>query len=117
MALLLADELKAAAIVEHEGVLLHKASEPLRLEVKLADDTHVAHVRLHYRTVDQNAEFKVVSMEKTGHRQYTGVIPAADLDPVFDEMYYFEVVDRLGNGSFHPDPFTGERYFVVKVTT
>jgi len=113
---LLADEFSAPAIVEHEPPSRHSASEPLRLSVKLTEGSRRAHVRLHYRTVDQNADFKTMRMQETGAREYAAVIPAADLDPLFDEMYYFEALDRYGSGTFYPDPFTGGRYLVVRIT-
>lgn len=110
---LLADNFGAPAVAEHEPPSRHCASEPLRLSVELAEGAEAASVRLHYRTVDQNADFKTAELQKTGERDYAGVIPAEDLDPLFDEMYYFEALDRYGNGTFYPDPFTGGRYFVV----
>ena len=88
----------------------------MTLSLKVDDDLDLADVWLHYRTVDQNADFKVISMEKEDDKKYSGTIPASDFDPIFDEMYYFELVDKFGNGSFYPDPFTGGRYYVIKIT-
>ena len=35
--------------------------------------------------------------------EYDAVIPGADIDPKFDLMYYFEVMDNAGNGMIYPD--------------
>lgn len=116
ISLKLAEDLKAPKVVEHKKVTAHSSSKPLTLSLKVDDDLNLADVWLHYRTVDQNADFKVISMEKEGDKKYSGTIPASDFDPIFDEMYYFELVDKFGNGSFYPDPFTGGRYYVIKIT-
>ncbi|MFO7956324.1 MAG: hypothetical protein R6X33_04435 [Candidatus Brocadiia bacterium] len=113
---LLAEDFSAPVIVEHEPPSRQRASEPLSLSVRMAGAAEPASVLVHYRTVDQNADFKTAELERTGEKDYAGVIPAEDLDPLFDEMYYFEALDRFGNGTFYPDPFTGGRYFVVRIT-
>ncbi len=113
---LLAAESGPPRIAEHRPVAGHSASEPMHLAVKLADDRDGLDVRLHYRTVDQNADFRTLAMRRTGVGEYAATIPAGDLDPLFDEMYYFEAVDAAGRGSFHPDPFAGTRYHVVSIT-
>jgi hypothetical protein len=111
----LADEFRAPEVVEHTRITSHSASGPLTLGLRVDDDSDMADVWLHYRAVDQNAEFRVKPMEKNGDGEYTAVIPASDFDPNFDEMYYFELVDRFGSGSFYPDAFTAGRYYVIKI--
>jgi hypothetical protein len=115
ISLKLADEFRAPEVVEHTRTISHSASGPLTLSLSVDDDSDMADVWLHYRTVDQNAEFRVKPMEKNGDGEYTAVIPASDFDPNFDEMYYFELVDKFGSGSFYPDAFTAGRYYVIKI--
>ena len=70
---------------------------------------------MHYRKVNQNEEFKTVSMKKGREGEYIGIIPACALDSLYDMMYYFEVLSRAGDGTFYPDPFSQGRYFIVKM--
>jgi hypothetical protein len=115
IAVKLAEDSRAPKVVEHERVTSHNSSNPLTLSLKVDSDRNPPDVLLHYRTVDQNADFHIQAMEPIGDGDYRTAIPATDLDPNFDEMYYFELVDEFGNGTFHPDPFTGGRYYVINV--
>ena len=102
-------------IIEHERILSHQSHKPLSLQVKVNNNPSVLDIKMHYRKVDQNEEFKTVSMKKDGEREYVGIIPVRELDSLYDMMYYFEVLDRSGNGTFYPDPFSQGRYFIVKM--
>ena len=54
-------------------------------------------------------------MKKGREGEYIGIIPARELDSLYDMMYYFEVFSRAGDGTFYPDPFSQARYFIVKM--
>ena len=47
--------------------------------------------------------------------EYEAVIPASQIDPQFDLMYFFEVMDIEGNGKIYPDLEKETPYIVVKV--
>jgi hypothetical protein len=44
-----------------------------------------------------------------------GTIPGENIDPSFDLMYLFEVMDNAGNGMIYPDLAKETPYIVVKV--
>ena len=69
-------------------------------------------VRLHYRPVNQLVPFK--TLESAPGAAFT--IPASDISPRWDLMYYFEVINRANGGWFHPNPLKETPYFVVNVT-
>jgi hypothetical protein len=46
---------------------------------------------------------------------YRAVIPAEDLTPTWDLMYFLEVMDRDGNGRIHPDLNQETPYLVVRL--
>src|ERR1035441_7281063 len=42
-------------------------------------------------------------MESTGEKdQYRAVIPAEEIPPTWDLMYFIEAMDKAGNGQIHP---------------
>jgi hypothetical protein len=52
-------------------------------------------------------------MLPTGQKdQYRAVIPAEDVAPTWDLMYFIEAMDSRGNGGTHPD-FNRETPYVV----
>jgi hypothetical protein len=47
--------------------------------------------------------------------EYEAVIPAKEIDPKFDLMYLFEVMDNAGNGKIYPDLDKETPYVVVNL--
>ena len=54
-------------------------------------------------------------MLPVGGDRYEATIPASQIDPQFDLMYLFEVMDNKGNGKIYPDLEKETPYIVVKV--
>jgi hypothetical protein len=50
-----------------------------------------------------------------GIDQYRAVIPAEDIVPTWDLMYFIEAMDNNGNGRIHPDLNQETPYVVVKL--
>ena len=58
----------------------------------------------------------MLNMLPTGKaNEYEATVPAADVDPSFDFMYFFEAMDKLGNGKLYPDMARETPYITVKV--
>jgi hypothetical protein len=64
------------------------------------------------READQNVDFRLAALPGGYSGAYTFDINPRWLDPAYDLIWYFEVTDVLGGGSFYPDPFSEARYFV-----
>jgi len=111
----LSDKYVVPRIIEHKRILSHKLNKPLSLKVKVNNSSNILDIKMHYRKLNQNEEFKTVSMKKGREGEYIGIIPARELDSLYNMMYYFEVLGRAGDGTFYPDPFSQGRYFIVKV--
>jgi hypothetical protein len=75
-----------------------RANQPLTLRIEAPGP-----VRLHYRPMNQLVPFKSIAGPPF-------TIPAEDVSPRWDLLYYFE-----GPAWFHPDPRTTTPYYVVKV--
>jgi hypothetical protein len=94
--------------MRHEPPSTAPAGKPITLQ--LAVDG-AAHVRLYYRPLNQLEKFKM--LEALPGAPFT--IPAADISPRWDLMYYFEVLNDRNGGWFEPDPQRQTPYYVVKV--
>jgi hypothetical protein len=98
--------------IAHTPMLSVAANRPLTLGIRVSPATNVASIRLHYRPVNQLEEFKTIETTPANPR-FT--IPAADVSPRRDLMYYFEVLNKEKTGWFEPDRNLAMPYFVVKV--
>jgi hypothetical protein len=73
-------------------------------------------VRLRYRSVTQYQDYETLPMKRVGESdQYEATIPAAAVNPKFDFMYFFEVMDNAGNGKIYPDFEKETPYVIVKL--
>ena len=102
--------------VIHERVTSAPALQPLRISAEVNDPSGVKWVRLRYRGVNQHFDYKTLPMRAPeGSRRYSTEVPAEDIDPKWDFMYFIEVMDRAGNGHIHPDLETETPYVIVKL--
>jgi hypothetical protein len=98
--------------MSHQPPKAAEPNQPLTLRLLLSSAAHVTTVRLHYRAVNQLAKFKTLEA-KPLNAVFT--IPAGDIPPQWDLMYYFEVLNDQKTGWFQPDPAVATPYYVVKV--
>ena len=102
--------------VRHAPLTIAPAGRPLRVTAEVADPSGVKAVRLRYRAVNQYEDFKTLDMQPTGRAdEYAAVVPASDVGPRFDLMYFIEAVDGAGNGRIHPDLYREQPYVVVRL--
>ena len=100
---------------QHNPPETFEAGKPLRLDLKVASNARLKSVRLRYRHVNQS-EY-VLGMDMKGENgSYHSIIPASYTDSLYDLIYYFEVIDRMGNRVLYPG-LEGDfdaPYFVVE---
>ena len=102
-------------IPEVDGPSSWRSMEKLVFGLVLEDGEYAREVRLHYREADQNREFRLVKLPGGRSGVYEFTIDLQVLDAAYELIYYFELVDVLGGGSFYPDPFKEARYFICKL--
>jgi hypothetical protein len=85
----------------------------MALALEVEDAGHLLAVRLHYRPVNQLVPFRML---EAAPERPVFTIPAADIGPGADLMYYFEVLHDAGGGWFQPDPHEATPYHVVSVS-
>ena len=90
---------------------------PLRIRASVQDPSGIKWVHLLYRGVSEHQDLTVLNMLPNGSgNEYEASIPGIDIDPHFDLMYFFEVMDNDGNGKIYPDMDKETPYTIVKVT-
>lgn len=102
--------------LRHTPIPSAKAGKPLRIVAQVQDPSGIAWVWLRYRGLSQHQDFRTLAMLPTGNgSEYEATIPGEDIDPKFDLMYLFEVMDNAGNGKIYPDLERETPYIVVKL--
>ena len=103
-------------VLVHKPVLSAEASRPLHITAIVQDLSGVKWVHLRYRGVSEHQDYKTLNMLPTGlANEYDAIIPGIDVDPHFDLMYFFEVMDNAGNGRIYPDMDKETPYITVKM--
>lgn len=93
-----------------------QAGQPLRITAYVTDPSGVKWVRVRYRGLTQHEDYATGEMLPTGNPdEYQAEIPGAALDPKFDFMYFFEVMDSAGNGRIYPNLDQETPYTIVKL--
>jgi hypothetical protein len=102
-------------VLHHTAIPTAPPGKPLRIVAEVRDPSGIRWVRLRYRGLSQHQDFRTLPMLPTGNAgQYEATIPGDDIDPRFDLMYLFEVMDGAGNGKIYPDLESETPYVVVR---
>jgi hypothetical protein len=102
--------------VVHRSVTTAPAGQPLTISAEVRDPSGVKWVRLRYRPVNQREDYATLPMSPTGtDDRYEAVVPAGQINPAFDFMYFLEVMDNRGNGAIRPDFRKETPYVVVRL--
>jgi hypothetical protein len=102
--------------VRHTPIVSAPASKPLKIAAEVTDPAGVKWVRIRYRGVNQQFDYRALDMKPTGRDgRYEAEIPAAHVEPQWDFMYFIEAMDGCGNGRIHPDLEQEAPYVVVRL--
>jgi hypothetical protein len=102
--------------VVHQRVQNSPAREPLALTAEVRAPGGVKWVRLRYRSVNQHDDYRTLPMLPTDQRgQYRAIIPADDMLPKWNVMYFIEAMGNKGVGAIFPDLEKETPYIVVKL--
>jgi hypothetical protein len=102
--------------VVHQPVVTAPAGKTLVITAEVRDPSGIRWARLRYRRVNQHQDYRTLPMLPTGgNDRYRAVIPAEEVVPAWDLMYFIEAMDRQGNGRIYPDLNRETPYFVVRL--
>lgn len=78
--------------------------KPIAIKLQVSTPTGVKWVRLRYRNVNQKLDYQTIAMTLTGEKDaYSAMIPAEQINPKWDVMYFIEVMDKKVTGQIYPD--------------
>ena len=104
-------------VVIHQAITNAPLGQPLTITAEVRDPSGVKWVRLRYRSVNQRLEFQTLPMLPTARKDlYQAVIPAEQIVPEWDLMYFIEAMDTGGNGKIYPDLNRQTPYCVVRLS-
>jgi len=102
--------------VMHRPVSGVSPGKPLIISVKITAPAGLKWVRLKYRSINQEEEYKTLPMTATAAKDiYTVTVPADALEARWDFMYFIEMMDNNQQGSIYPDVDKQTPYFMVKL--
>ncbi len=90
------------------------AGESITINAEVSATAGVKWVRLRYRSVNQKEDYQTLEMLQSGD-SFEATVPADQINPRYDFMYFIEVMDNNGNGKIYPDFNIGQPYVVVKL--
>jgi len=103
--------------VVHQRIASAPAGKPITISADVRDPSGVKWVRLRYRSVNQQQNYRTLPMQPAGNAgQYQAIVPAEHVVPTWDFMYFIEVMDNAGNGAIWPDLDEETPYVIVRLT-
>jgi len=100
----------------HQPVLTNPTGQSLKIGVKVTTPSGVKWVRLNYRSVNQDVEYQTLPMLPTGEKDiFEAIVPADQINPKFDFMYFIKVMDNDRNGIIYPELNKETPYIIVKL--
>jgi hypothetical protein len=100
----------------HKPVTIAPIDKPITVSVKVIAPAGVKWVRLRYRNVNQEQDYKTLQMVSTGEKDsYQAIISSEQIKTKWDFMYFIEVMDNKGNGRIYPDLNIETPYIIVKL--
>ncbi len=102
--------------ISHQPVISAPAGQPIAIQLKVSAPAGVKWVRLRYRNVNQEQDYQTLPMLATGEKDtYQVIVPASQIDPKWDFMYYLQVMDNKSNGRIYPDLNKETPYVITKL--
>ncbi|HEX7585685.1 MAG TPA: hypothetical protein VF373_13440, partial [Prolixibacteraceae bacterium] len=102
--------------VTHFPVKNIPVGQSIKVSIKVTNPAGIKWVSLCYRSVNQDVEYQTMQMLLTGEKDtFEAIVPANQIDPKFDFMYFIKVVDNERRGIIYPDLNKETPYIIVKL--
>jgi ribosomal protein L18E len=102
--------------INHLPVQEVPVDKPITISARVTSPAGIKWVHLLYRNVNQDIEYQTMAMEATGDKNtYQAIVPADQIDPKWDFMYFIEFMDNNGKGKIYPDLNHETPYIIVKL--
>jgi hypothetical protein len=104
-------------VVTFQPLTMAPAGQPITITAEAQALSGIKWLRLRYRSVNQYLDYKILPMRPTGREgRFEVTVPATEIPPTWDFMYFFEVMDNRGNGGMYPDLNKTAPYVVVRLS-
>lgn len=100
---------------EHRPIAMTHPGVDLTISARVRSQAALRQVMLHYRAVDQTAEWQQLAMQRRPDGQWQATVPGKHVPARWDFMYYLEAQLEAGGGWIWPSWEQGPPYVVVKV--
>ncbi len=108
---------KANFRIAHQPIVKASAGEPISVKIEVSSPAGIKWVKLRYRGVNQELAYETLPLQPSGDKgTYTVRVAAAQIDPKWDFMYYFEIMDKHGKGTIYPDFNQETPYIIVELS-
>lgn len=102
--------------VQHQAIKNAPVNQPIKINASIKAPSGIKWVKLRYRSVNQHLDYQTLPMKaEKGSDVYHVEIPASQIDPTFDFMYFIEMMDHDGQGRIYPDLKRETPYIVVEL--
>jgi hypothetical protein len=102
--------------INHQPVTSAAAGQPITVRVKVSAPAGVKWVRLRYRNVNQEQDYQTMPLLAGAEKgSYEVTVPANQINPKWDFMYYLQVMDNKSNGRIYPDLNKETPYVITKL--
>ncbi|MEZ6049322.1 MAG: hypothetical protein R3C11_27840 [Planctomycetaceae bacterium] len=100
--------------IQHERIESVAVGEDIVIKAQVNSEEPLRDVSVYLRPMNQTVPWKRIPLESLGGGRYEGRIPAGDISPRFDFLYYLEARVAQG-GTFWPHWETETPYVIVKL--
>ena len=102
--------------ISHQPVISAPVGKPIGIAIKASASAGIKWVRLRYRNVNQELPYQTLLMSPNGEKDtYSATVPAEQIKPEWNFMYFVEVMDNNGAGQIYPDLTKETPYKIVKL--
>ncbi|WP_097128659.1 hypothetical protein [Spirosoma fluviale] len=102
--------------ISHQPVTTAPVGKPISVRIQVKAPAGVKWIRLRYRNVNQELPYNTLAMLPSGEKDvYSVVVPAEQIKPEWDFMYFIEIMDNNGVGQIYPDLAKETPYRIVKL--
>lgn len=102
--------------ITHQAITSAPVGKPITISVKVSAPAGIKWVKLSYRNVNQEQEYKTLPMLPAGEKDlYKVTVPAEEINPKWDFMYFLKVMDNNRNGIIYPDLNKETPYIFVRL--
>jgi hypothetical protein len=98
--------------IDHTPITTAKPGEDLLITARVRSAAPIKRVVLHFRRLDQTADWKEQEMSPGDDEVFSATIPAGEISAQWDTQYYLEVLFAEGGRNW-PSWENGPPYFVI----